>query len=448
MGWAKRGLLEMRMRPRGRARAAWRQLGSHGQALALALLVLAATGCNRGERSRAKGPELSATAPAAVGYEPYPVGRPAEGRPWIAHVNAVDLDRDGLLDILVSDTAANEVTWIRQVTRGDFREVTIAAEIPAPVRAEVADVDGDGDLDVLVASMGQVFPNNEKIGAVFFLENDGAQQFKKTVLLSDTTRVTDVRPGDFNGDGRLDLALAQFGYDQGEVAWMENRGGGRFQRHILLHRSGAVNVGVADLNGDGSLDVVANLSQEWEEIHLFENNGRGNFTSRVIYGSTNEDFGSSGLSLYDLNGDGRLDLLFTNGDGFDYAEPGARPWHGVQWLENLGQGLFRYHRIGDLPGAFSPHAVDLNGDGALDIVASSGFARWTDPKSVSLMVFLNDGNQRFTPHVLARAPTHLMTLSVGRLDGTDAPPVLVTGGFHAYPPWERMSRVTLWRRVR
>lgn len=385
--------------------------------------------------------------PARVNYRPTPVGRPVEGRPWIAHVNAVDLDQDGLIDVLISDAQQNAVSWLRQQASGEFEEVVLASGLPGVVHAEAVDLDQDGDLDVLAASMGQVFPNNAKIGAVFVLENDGRQQFTARRVLENTSRVTDVRAADLNGDGRIDLAVAQFGYDQGEVSWLENRGDGRFERRVILNLPGAVNVVVADLNGDGAPDLAANISQEFEEIHLLENDGRGRFVDRVIYGSTNEDFGSSGLALCDLNQDGRPDLLFTNGDGFDYAQPGERPWHGVQWLENLGNGTFRYHRIGDLAGAFSPVAVDVNGDGALDVVASSGFNRWTNPQAVSLMVFLNDGRQRFTPHVLARTPTHLMTAAVAALDGPGQPPVIITGGFHAYPPWDRMSRVLFWRQI-
>ena len=308
------------------------------------------------------------------------------------------------------------------------------------------DIDGDGDLDLLVASMGQVHPNNDKIGAVIILENDGRQNFTKHVILDHVARVTDVRAGDFNHDGKLDLAVAQFGYDQGEIRWLENLGGWQFRSHNLLNLSGTINVCVADMNGDSKPDIVAVVSQQWEEIHLFTNDGAGNFTDKVIFGSTNEDFGSSGISLCDLNRDGRPDVLYTNGDGFDYAEPGARPWHGVQWLENLGDGNFRYHRIGDLPGAYSPVGIDLDGDGATDVVAVSGFNDWKNPESASLVVFQNDGRMNFTPHVLAHAPTHLMTLAAGDLDSTGRP-VLVTGGFHAYPPWDRLSRVSVWRQA-
>lgn len=101
------------------------------------------------------------------------VGAAIEGNPWIAHVKTVDLDRDGLLDTLVCDARANQVTWIRQTSPGRFEETVLAADLPAPVHVEAVDIDVDGNLDLLIASMGQVFPNNDQIGSVIILENDG-----------------------------------------------------------------------------------------------------------------------------------------------------------------------------------------------------------------------------------------------------------------------------------
>jgi hypothetical protein len=368
--------------------------------------------------------------------------------PWIAHVKAVDLDQDGLMDILACEAQLNQILWIRQVAPGRFEERVIAENVLAPVRAEVADMNGNGHLDVLVSVMGYVFPNNDRIGEVLILENDGRQNFTPRVVLKSTSRVTDIRAGDFNGDGQMDLAVGQFGYDQGEIRWLERVGPWEFRPHVLLELSGAINVLVADFTGNGHSDIIALISQQWEEIYLFENQGGGKFTRKRIWGSTNEDYGSSGINMADMNGNGRLDILYTNGDGFGpAAQPGPRPWHGVQWLENLGGGLFRYHRVGDLPGAYSPVGVDVDGDGRMDIVASSAYADWdkrqTEP--ASLMWFRNDGRGGFTPRLLARVPKDLITLDAGDFTG-DGLPELVTGGFYVAPPYEKMGRVLLWER--
>ncbi|HEX2861562.1 MAG TPA: VCBS repeat-containing protein, partial [Lacunisphaera sp.] len=380
----------------------------------------------------------------ALTYASATIGTPPGEKPWITYVMFADLDQDGQIDGLACDAATNTVVWLRQDPSGVFTESALATGLAGPVHVQPIDLDGDGDLDVLVACMGRVMPTNERIGSVVVLENMGANRFSPRTLLADTARVTDVQAGDFNDDGRLDLAVAKFGYYEGEVTWMENRGNWTFTEHPLLNLPGAVNVCVADLNGDRRPDIAAVISQQYEEIHLFENRGGGQFSSTVIFGSTNEDFGSSGISLADVNRDGKMDILFTNGDGFDYAEPGRRPWHGIQWLENTGTGAFRYHRVANFPGAYSPVGVDLDGDRDVDLVCASGFNDWKNPQAVSLMAYLNDGRQNFTAQPLANAPTHLVSLAAADLDG-DGRPELLTGGFHTYPPWDRVSRLRLWR---
>ncbi|HIJ40176.1 MAG TPA: VCBS repeat-containing protein, partial [Deltaproteobacteria bacterium] len=124
--------------------------------------------------------------------------------------------------------------------------------------------------------------------------------------------------------------------------------------------------------------------------------------------------------------------------------PGPRPWHGVQWLENKGGLTFEYHRIGDFPGAYFANAVDLDKDGDLDIGVVSAFNKWDDPEAQSMIWFENDGKMGFKPHDLASDPTHLLVLDAADMDG-DGWVDFVTGGMHAYPPFDRMSRVLLWR---
>ncbi|MEO6002573.1 MAG: VCBS repeat-containing protein [Opitutus sp.] len=382
-------------------------------------------------------------------YVATPIGAAVSefGRPLVTHLDLVDLDRDGLLDVLYCEGQKNTVRWIRQTARGVFVEKVIGESIAGPAHVSVADVNGSGRLDVLVASMGQIMPSNDRIGAVIILENLDNQNFNKRTLMDHVARVTDVRAANLSGrtDGKLDLVVAQFGYDQGETRWMENKGDWRFESHVVNSQSGCVHAPVADFDGDGALDFAALISQEWEEVHIFRNLGKGVFKDQIAWGSTNEDYGSSGLAVADVNRDGRPDLIYTNGDGFDYSTRGPRPWHGMQWLENIGGGKFSFHRVGDLPGAYAPCSADLNGDGFVDLLAVSCFADWSDPEAVSMMAWLNDGQQHFTPVVLAHKPTHLVGAAVGDLDGNGVP-VIVTGGFHAFPPYDKMGNITLWRR--
>jgi hypothetical protein len=375
-------------------------------------------------------------------FLPTPIGNAFDGHPWITHLAVVDLDRDGRPDVLACDAQNDTIEWLRPRGDGTFAETTLARNIKAPVHTSVCDYDGDGDLDVLVASMGEIFPNNDKIGSVVVLVNDGAGNFTPRVIRQNIARVTDVRGADFDGDGHIDLVVGQFGYVQGGIMLLRNRGDQTYVDEALLDLSGTIHTPVSDFDGDGRPDVAALVSQEWEEVHVFDNHG-GTLHDRTVWGSVNEDYGSSGLELADLDRDGDVDLLYTNGDAFDYSRPGPRPWHGLQWLENR-RGNFVFHRIGNQPGAFSPIAVDLDGDHDLDIVTVSGFGDFTDPSAPSLVAWINDGNQNFTSVVLAHQPTHLITVVAADFDG-DGRVELMTGTMFAYPPWDTPSRITLWR---
>ena len=364
----------------------------------------------------------------------------------ISHVAVADLDGDGLQDVIVCDAYRNLVAWIRQSPRGTFAEQTLAP-VRAPAHAQVVDIDKDGDQDVLVASLGFLHPNNARIGAVLVLENDGHQHFTVRTLVDKVARVADARAADLDGDGDLDVSVAGFGYDDGETSWLENTGGWRFTLHVRQRLSGGINAVPADVDGDGRQDIVTLISQEWEEIWAFVNGGGGRFTPRLVWGSTNPDFGSSWISIVDLDGDKDPDILYANGDAFEYAPPNSRPWQGVQWLENKGQFRFELHRIVSLQGATSPQAADLDGDGDLDVLLVTANNDWNDPKAASLVWLENDGKMGFTRHDIASSPTHLNTLDTGDLDG-DGRPDAVTGGMHISRPYDRLGRVTLWTRPR
>lgn len=406
-------------------------------------------GCGSPDRATPdRGAASSTPAPAAsaIAFAAAPIGLAPQGqeRPQIAHVAIVDLDRDGLNDVLACDALTNRLVWIQQSPKGTFVERTIAG-VGAPAHVEAVDFDGDGDLDLIVAALGSLFPNNNRVGSVIVFENDGRQRFRSHYAADRVARVADARAADFDGDGDLDISVAGFGYDDGETSWLENLGGWKFEQHVLQRLSGAINALPVDVNGDRAPDIVALISQEWEEIWAFVNNGRGAFTPTMIWGSTNPDFGSSWLSVDDLDRDGDPDLLYANGDAFEYAAPNSRPWQGIQWLENKGGMQFELRRIADLQGATSPQASDLDGDGDLDVMLVTSNNDWDDPQAPSLLWLENDGRMSFAMHRLGTSPTHLNTVAAGDLDG-DQRPDAVTGGMHISRPYDRLGRVTAWLR--
>ena len=98
--------------------------------------------------------------------------------------------------------------------------------------------------------------------------------------------------------------------------------------------------------------------------------GRDRFESQLIYAAPHPRWGSTGIKLVDIDGDGDIDVLFNHGDSVQIP-PFPRPYHGVSWLENEGRFPFTYHRLAHMPGAHTCQPADLDGDGDLDIVSSA-----------------------------------------------------------------------------
>lgn len=384
--------------------------------------------------------------PGGLPFRKEIAGWPKESeRPMITHVRATDLDQDGRADAVICenfDGRPGRVSWLRH-RQGRWEE-RLLAFIEAPVRSFVFDHDGDGDLDLVIASMGIMEPNEQLIGSVIVLVNDGKMNFSPRVIAKGLARVTDVKPMDVDGDGDLDFLVAMFGWRfTGKLGWLETKADGTHELHTLLEANGAMRLAPVSLNGDGRPDFLCLFSQQHETMMAFTNEGGGQFSSRILDRAPTPSWGSSGFVPEDLDGDGDLDILLTNGDVMD-TDGQPKPYHGIRWLENVGGFLgWMPHDILSYHNCYQALPIDLDGDGDLDIVASNLYYHWDVHEMPSLIWLENQGGMRFTPRRLAYTPTNLASFDIADFDG-DGTLDILGGGMHLAGPLGRDARLTAW----
>ncbi len=129
-----------------------------------------------------------------------------------------------------------------------------------------------------------------------------------------------------------------------------------------------------------------------------------------------------------MNGDGRLDVLCTNGDSFDSFI--LKPSHGVRWLENRGQFPFEVHEVGKLPGVHRALVGDFDGDGIKEIAASAFFAKdvlrtQQLGETEGLVIWQRDATGEYRRHVLSRGDCTHAAMHVADLDGNGRDDLLV-----------------------
>jgi hypothetical protein len=383
-----------------------------------------------------------APADSKVKFERHRYNLPGIANPVVANVRFLDLDGDGKLKIIVCDMGHGLVLMGDPNRRpGELWEI---ARIPNPDHAAMVDLDKDGKQDLLVADLGDFMPGDHEKGSVVWLRQTVPGVFEKHVLIDKIARTADVEAADFDGDGDLDLVAAAFGWHTvGGIYYYENQttdwNNPKFVGYPVDARPGGIHVIPVDLNKDGRMDFVALVSQQYEHVVAFLNRGPGKgFRPETIFRAIVPVWGSSGIELVDMDGDGDLDLLMTNGDSLDDFT--VRPFHGVRWFENKGEYPWVQHDLAIMPGVHRAQAADMDGDGKLDVVACAFLPNAEHPafqllaRQGDLTPFTSIGWLEQTkpgvwePRALETGKLTHTTLDVGDYDG-DGDIDMVVGNF-------------------
>lgn len=238
--------------------------------------------------------------------------------------------------------------------------------------------------------VGSFSPTDAVTGSVVFLPKK--QGIQPVVLIDSLRRPVHTSLADLDADGRFDLIISEFGKWAGNLGWWKNDGRGGFERRMLRNMPGATRTEVADLNADGQPDLVALFAQGDEGIFAYLNKGGGQFEEQRLLRFP-PSYGSSFFQLFDYNGDGHADILYTCGDLADFP-PVRKPYHGIRIFQNDGKMNFTQVFFQPMQGAYAAIPADFDLDGDLDIAAISFFPDFQKAPPSGFVFFENQGGMK------------------------------------------------------
>jgi hypothetical protein len=345
------------------------------------------------------------------------------------NIVAVDFNHDGKLDLAVSTNTA--VSILLGNGDGTFQAAVNYTAGSLPSAITIADFNGDGYADLAIA--------NQNSGNVSILLGNGDGTFQPAVNYAVGTNPEYLAAGDFNADGKPDLAVTNTNFSgAGSVSILFGVGDGTFHRPVN-HDVGKLpqSIAVGDFNGDGKPDLA--ITHAHGGLSILFASGGGGFLPPVAVAA---GIDPGGVVARDLNRDGRLDLIVANQDDTIPYPSG----YTVSILKSNGDGTFQppapYYV------AYLPMAIgfgDFNGDGNLDLAVASGYndvsilpsnghggfrqmtnvAAGSAPSSIAVGDFNGDGKLDLA---VANNASNNVSILLGVGDGTFLPQVTYSTG--------------------
>lgn len=316
----------------------------------------------------------------------------ADGYPEAYGLAVADIDGNGHLDVLATTKSPNGLMlWLNEDGTGlRWTTQAVAPGFTGGTGVQVGDVDSDGDLDLVGSSQSP--------GSLAWWRNDGGTPITWTqfAIDLDVPMSCNLWLADMDSDGDLDVVSS--GWTGGFVAWWRNDGGDRvrWSKEEITALPGAHSSVAGDLDGDGDLDVVA-TSGTTGRVMVCRNDGSGTWTTTALSPRVS---GARYADVADLDGDGHLDVVATGFGGT------------VVWWRNVAGDASQWdtETISDeMDGGHFVVVRDVDGDGRQDVLMSD----WADD-TIAWFSLTDDG---WEYHLVDGAFGGTLSALTGDLDG-------------------------------